>query len=171
MRHPSVSNEEFVEFYTAQRDRCLRAAIAWGMDPHRAEESVAEAFSRAWARWRTVSTMQAPAAWVVRTAINQDISSWRRHGREIPSEVVPRLSPAPGSTASLDPSDSLDLIAAIRRLPARQREVVAMRYLLDLDTQTVARTLRIAPGTVSAHLHHALATLRAHVDLPEGITS
>jgi RNA polymerase sigma factor (sigma-70 family) len=56
-----------------------------------------------------------------------------------------------------------DLLAALRRLPARQREVVTLRLLLDLDTETTARVLGIAPGTVGAHLHKAVATLRAAI--------
>lgn len=165
VRQHSVSTEEFVEFYTAHKERCLRAAVASGMDRQGAEDAVAEAFSRAWARWRKVRTLDAPAAWVVRTAINQNISSWRKNGREVPSET------APIRTVTADSVERLDLIEAIRRLPPRQREVVVLRYLLDLDTQTVARSLRVAPGTVSAHLHHALASLREHFTITEGISS
>jgi DNA-directed RNA polymerase specialized sigma24 family protein len=45
-------------------------------------------------------------------------------------------------------------------LPARQRQVVALRVLLDLDTERTARVLGIAPGTVQAHLGRAMAALR-----------
>jgi DNA-directed RNA polymerase specialized sigma24 family protein len=52
------------------------------------------------------------------------------------------------------------VIAALRRLPTRQREVVVLRVLLDLDTETTARELGVAPGTVMAHLSRAVAALR-----------
>jgi RNA polymerase sigma-70 factor (ECF subfamily) len=52
------------------------------------------------------------------------------------------------------------LIAALRRLPARQREVLALRVFLDLDTETTAKVIGIAPGTVMAHLSRAVAALR-----------
>ncbi|MFE9202733.1 sigma factor-like helix-turn-helix DNA-binding protein [Micromonospora sp. NPDC007230] len=52
------------------------------------------------------------------------------------------------------------LMAALRRLPARQREVIALRAFLDLDTETTAQVLGIAAGTVTAHLSRAVATLR-----------
>ena len=61
-----------------------------------------------------------------------------------------------------------DLLAALRRLPARQREVVTLRLLLDLDTETTARVLGIAAGTVGAHLHKAVATLRAAIPSHDG---
>lgn len=163
MRQEAVSFDEFGAFYAAYKDRCLRAAVASGIDPTRAEDAVAEAFARAWARWRTVRTTRSPAAWVVRTAVNADISWWRKHRREVaPPEDIPAAPP--------DLDGRHDLIAAVRRLPKRQREVVALRYILDLDTETTSAELDIAPGTVSAHLHHALATLRADLT-PEGAPS
>jgi RNA polymerase sigma factor (sigma-70 family) len=61
-----------------------------------------------------------------------------------------------------------DLLAALRRLPARQREVVTLRLLLDMDTETTARVLGIAPGTVGAHLHQAVAKLRAAIPSHHG---
>jgi DNA-directed RNA polymerase specialized sigma24 family protein len=53
-----------------------------------------------------------------------------------------------------------DLMAALLRLPLRQRQVVGLRVFLDLDTAATARVLGIAPGTVTAHLARAMATLR-----------
>jgi RNA polymerase sigma-70 factor (ECF subfamily) len=97
---------------------------------------------------------------VVRVAVNADVSWWRRRRREV---VFPDLPDSPVEV----PGDTSDLIAAIRSLPARQREVVVLRYLLDLDTTTTARWLDIAPGTVTAHLHHALAALRAGLTMKE----
>ncbi len=58
---------------------------------------------------------------------------------------------------------SSELVAALRQLPVRQREVVTLRLLLDLDTGTTATLLGIAPGTVGAHLHKAVATLRSAI--------
>lgn len=163
VRHRGVSKLEFSAFYADNKDRCLRAAIAGGMAPDRAEEAVAEAFARAWANWRKVRTTQSPTAWVVRTAVNADISWWRKRRREVTSDTPP-------DSPTWAAEGSSDLVAAVRRLPPRQREVVVLRYLLDLDTAATARWLGIAPGTVSAHLHHALAALREHLT-PEGMPS
>ena len=51
-------------------------------------------------------------------------------------------------------------MAALSRLPARQRQVGALRLVLDLDTERTAQVLGIAPGTVQAHLARAIAALR-----------
>jgi RNA polymerase sigma-70 factor (ECF subfamily) len=149
-----VSRDEFAAFYAANKDRCVRAAVVGGVRPDRAEEAVAEAFARAWARWRTVRAHPSPAAWVLRTAVNADISWWRKRRREVFSDTATD----PGVVDHEE--GSMDLTAAIKRLPPRQREVVVLRYLMDLDTATTAAELGVATGTVSAHLHRALAALR-----------
>jgi DNA-directed RNA polymerase specialized sigma24 family protein len=51
-------------------------------------------------------------------------------------------------------------LTALLRLPVRQRQVVALRLFLDLDTGATAEVLGIAPGTVTAHLARAIAALR-----------
>jgi RNA polymerase sigma-70 factor (ECF subfamily) len=154
---------QFVEFYQRHRAACLRAVVANTADRQQAEDLVAEAFARAWTSWRTVRRHPAPQAWVVRTAMNLGVSTWRRRRREVALGDHDR--PAPVTASDIDAG----LVSALRRLPARQREVIAMRIFLDLDTETTARTLGIAAGTVTAHLSRALATLRAQF-VPVGDT-
>jgi DNA-directed RNA polymerase specialized sigma24 family protein len=55
------------------------------------------------------------------------------------------------------------VLNALRRLPARQREVISLRVFLDLDIETTARQLGIAPGTVRAHLSRAMTALRGEL--------
>ena len=152
MRH---EQEEFTDFYRASKDSCLRAVTAVVGDRELAEEQVAEAFVRAWTSWGKVRQHAAPRAWVVRTALNLGVSWWRRRHREVPLTDHDAAVPA-------DASDIVDpaLLAALRRLPARQREVLALRIFLDLDTETTAKVIGIAPGTVTAHLARAVAALR-----------
>ncbi|HEV2377884.1 MAG TPA: sigma-70 family RNA polymerase sigma factor [Streptosporangiaceae bacterium] len=152
---------DFTEFYRRAKDECFFTVLVTVGDRETAQELVAEAFARAWACWPAVSKHPAPRAWVVRTALNANISRWRRHRREVPV-------PDPGSVADLPTADeaadsSVDprIMATLMRLPERQRQVVALRLFLDLDTDHTAQVLGIAPGTVQAHLGRAIATLRA----------
>jgi RNA polymerase sigma factor (sigma-70 family) len=149
---------EFAEFYESARDDCLRMVLLNVGDRLLAEELVAEGFTRAWVAWRKVRGLEAPQAWVVRAALNVNVSRWRRHRREVSLGSHDSTIPANQDTVM-----SGELVAALRRLPLRQREVVTLRLLLDLDTETTARLLGIAPGTVSAHLHKAVATLRSAI--------
>jgi RNA polymerase sigma factor (sigma-70 family) len=150
---------DFAEFYRRSANECLRTVLASVGDQHTAQELVDEAFARACASWRTVSKHPAPAAWVVRTALNMNISRWRRHRREI-SVADPGAGTHP--RAAEDASSPVDprIMAALMRLPVRQRQVVALRLFLDLDTARTAEVLSIAPSTVKAHLARALAALR-----------
>jgi RNA polymerase sigma-70 factor (sigma-E family) len=149
---------EFAEFYASAKDDCLRAVLASTGDIQAAEDLVAEAFARAWASWRAVSRHPAPRAWVVRTALNTSVSRWRRHRREVPLDQADGQPCAPEGNGGTE--IDADLMAALLQLPARQRQVVALRTLLDLDTAETAAVLRISPGTVTAHMARALAALR-----------
>ena len=97
---------------------------------------------------------------MVRTALNVGISRWRRRRREVPV-------PDPGTVADLPaaqstPGNPVDpmIMASLMRLPARQRQVVALRLFLDLDTARTAQVLGLAPSTVKAHLARAITALR-----------
>jgi RNA polymerase sigma factor (sigma-70 family) len=152
-----VSNEqlEFADFFEASWQPCLRAVVAVVGNPQLAEDQVAEAFARAFASWRKVSRHPAPRAWVVRTALNAGASWWHRRRRETP--LADHDATVPG-----DPGDgvSATMLTALHRLPARQREVIALRVFLDLDIDTIAQQLEIAPATVRVHLSRGVAALR-----------
>jgi RNA polymerase sigma-70 factor (sigma-E family) len=149
---------EFAEFYAAARDECLRVVLISVGSRQLAEDLVAEAFTRAWASWHKVRRHPAPRAWVVRTALNAHVSWWRRRRRE-----VALGSHDTEAAASRYPALDSSLVTALRRLPARQREAITLRLLLDLDTATTARVLGMPEGTVASHLHRGLATLRREV--------
>ena len=152
-----MSNEqtEFAEFFRASWAPCLRAVVAVAGRSQLAEDQVAEAFAKAWGSWRKVRRHPAPRAWVVRTALNTGASWWRFRRHELPLADHDRPAPA-------DLGSGLDatLLTAIWRLPARQREVIALRIFLDLDTATIARQLGIEAGTVRMHLSRGVAALR-----------
>jgi RNA polymerase sigma-70 factor (ECF subfamily) len=151
---------DFAEFYRGAADECLRTVLVSIGDQDLARELVDEAFARAWASWRTLSRHPAPKAWVVRTALNTGVSRWRRHRREVsvpdPGRVADQPAVGGGSATLVDPR----IMTALKRLPARQRQVVALRLILDLDTASTAEVLGIATGTVMAHLGRALSALR-----------
>jgi RNA polymerase sigma factor (sigma-70 family) len=151
---------DFTEFYRGARDDCLRTVLVSVGDRDTAQDLVAEAFARACASWRTVGRHPAPAAWVVRTALNANVSRWRRRRREVtvpdPGQVADRPAAGQPGGNQVDPH----IMAALLRLPPRQRQVIALRLILDLDTAQTAAALGIAPNTVMAHMAKAIAALR-----------
>lgn len=157
----SADKTGFDEFFESSWEPCLKAVLVSTGDVRLAEDQVAEAFARAWASWGTVSRHPAPRAWVVRTALNAGATWWRRRRREGPLENY-------DVRAVGEPVPPLDaaLLRAVRRLPARQREVVVLRILLDLDIESTAKHMGIAPGTVRAHLSRAISALRTQLPDP-----
>jgi RNA polymerase sigma-70 factor (sigma-E family) len=146
---------DFAKFYAAARDDCLRIVLISVGNRQLAEDLVAEAFAKAWMSWRKVHGLREPRAWVVRTALNAHVSWWRRHRREVALDSHDTFV-----DASQDSALDSALVAALRRLPVRQREVITLRLLLDLDTATTAKMLGMPCGTVASHLHRGLAALR-----------
>ena len=164
--HVGTQQLDFAEFYRESKDACLFAVLVSVGDRDVAQDLVDEAFARAWASWRSVSRHPAPAAWVVRAALNASISRWRKRRREVslpePGMIADLTAGQEVACSPLDPQ----LMAALTRLPARQRQVVTMRLLLDLDTSRTAEVLGISPSAVKAHLARAIATLRSGL-IPE----
>jgi RNA polymerase sigma-70 factor (ECF subfamily) len=123
-----------------------------------AEEVAQEALARAYARWRSVGPHAEP--WVARVASNLAIDRWRRR------PALP-LDPSAvgGHAGAVEDGTGLalerhGLVAALTRLPKRQREVVVLRYLADLPEQEVAEQLGTSVGSVKQHAHRATARLR-----------
>ena len=121
-----------------------------------AEDVAGEALARAYSRWSSVSTHA--EAWVVTVATNLALDVGRqraRAGRFI--ELIDE-----GTTDHVD--TRLDLQAALRALPRRQREVVALRFLGDFSEQATAAALHLNVGTVKSHASRGLSRLRTTVE-------
>jgi RNA polymerase sigma factor (sigma-70 family) len=157
---------EFAEFYRRSKDDCLRTVLMSVGDLDTAQDLVDEAFARACASWRTVSGHPAPVAWVIRVALNAHVSRWRRYRREVSVPDPGVVAEPPMISGDADSPVDSRIMAALIRLPARQRQVVALRLFLDLDTGRTAEVLGIAPSTVKAHLARAIAALRMTLSRP-----
>ena len=109
---------DFADFYRSSKDECLRTVLGCVGDLDTAQDLVDEAFARACASWLKVSRHPAPAAWVVRTALNVNISRWRRRRREVAVADFATVADLPaGFEASDSPVDPA-IMAALLRLPA-----------------------------------------------------
>jgi RNA polymerase sigma factor (sigma-70 family) len=152
---------DFESFYRETRDGCFRALLATVRDPQEADDLLAEAYTRALGRWESVRRAPAPVAWVMRTALNLHRDRWRRLVR---GRRLRRIDP-PAPIVEADPQ----VLEALWALPERQRQVVALRVLAELDTGETAAVLGIAPGTVTAHLHRGLSALRERLGVREEV--
>lgn len=156
MVKPRDDRPGFEEFFRSTRDQIFRAVLVSIRDRRLAEDAVSEAFTRALAGWPRVARHPSPIAWVVRTALNYARSDRRRQLRSV------RIALPESATWDEPPTDPA-LVMRVLNLPDRQRQVVALRILLDLSTEQTAELLSIAPGTVTAHLFRALARLQSEL--------
>lgn len=132
----------------------LRRALSLGLgDTELANEAVAEAFTRAYARWSRVSQLDDPTAWLYRVASNW-ATSWLRKRRMRPVRPTEELE-----TARYDVVEDPAVLAAIEALPSAQRAVIVLRFYLDWDIARIATALDVPPGTVKTRLHRALTRL------------
>jgi len=127
-----------------------------------AEDSVQEAFARAWERSRRGHEFDHLAGWVVTVALNHSRSGHRR--RQSEQRALARLHRSTGPPEP-DAATSIDLRvvvrAAVEGLAPRQRDAVLLYYLLDLDVATTACVLDVSEGTVKTALSRARAHLAA----------
>lgn len=121
------------------------------------EEAVADAYLQMWRQRERVIDLDDPSGWLRRVVINKSISRRRRQATEIRLAELLRLSPR--SAPSPDLPDR-ELWARVRKLPARQRDVVLLCVVADLSIDECARTLGCGPETVRTHYRRARARLR-----------
>lgn len=130
-------------------------------DREDARDIAQETLARAYARWPRVRDRA--DAWVARVAANQALDLVRRRQR------APRPDARPGADVAAQASARAEIVAVLRELPRRQREVVVLRYLADRPEAEVAELLGCSKGTVKRHAHRAMASLRdlLDVEMPE----
>jgi RNA polymerase sigma-70 factor (sigma-E family) len=156
------AEREFHQFVVGSSRRLAQFALLLISDGHTAEDLVQAALVKAYLNWRTARDN--PLPYVRRVMLNQRTDWWRRlRGREQVTADVPD-APAFGDLADVQARQDA-VVQALRRLTARERAVVVLRYFEDLTEAEVAAELGIAVGTVKSTLFRALAKLRVSPDL------
>lgn len=162
--HTAVMRQDddgFRAFYERERHKLVRTVGLLTTDTRYVEDAVQEALLIARHHWITIRHYDNPGAWALRVAMQQ-LRRWQARDQRLhrpwDEQVEPEDEQAAGATASTD--EQRDLVAAVRRLPARQRDCVALHYLRDLPIAQVAEILGVAEGTVKAQLSAARARLQ-----------
>lgn len=130
-----------------------------------AEDLAAETFERALRRLRRFDPRRGTAkAWLLTLARSTALDHFRSEQRRRRREASYALQEPEASEHDVfGHGYSPALEAALRSLSAGEREVVALRVLLDLDAEAAARLLGISPTACSTRLHRALQKLEEKV--------
>ena len=158
----------FEELVTRYQDIAFR--VAWLAVRNRgdAEDAVQEAFVKAYyalPRFRPGAPFR---PWILRIvaneARNRGRSSRRREQLTLRVADAETWDAAPSpEVETLDRADAEALVAALDRLPERDRLVVAYRYLFEMSEAETAEALDVRPGTVKSRLSRALERLRTEL--------
>ena len=159
--------ETFDEFFRREYRRVLGVAIALCGDRGAAEDVTQEAFAAAGGSWSRVAELDRPAAWVRRVVANRSVSRWRRLSAE--SRALRRMAarPNPGLPDPALSAEAAEVWEAVRSLPRRQAQVIALTYVEDMTTTEVADVLGCSQATVTTHLRRGRATLSRRLGVEE----
>src|SRR5688572_30893129 len=149
--------QAFDDFYRDTRLRMARYGLALTGEPAEAQDVVQDAYTTAWRHWRTVAVHPAPEAWLRLTIARLAADRWRRLSawRAALTRAGPAVVVAPPS------EDTVLLTAALRQLPPRLRQAIALHYLFDLSVAQIAEETGSPVGTVTSWLSRGRTELAA----------
>lgn len=165
-----ATDAAFDDFYRREYRLVVGLGYALCGDRGSAEDLAQDAFLAARREWERLATYERPDAWVRRVVANRAVSL-RRHRsaeqRALARWVTTRARrdpPIVDSERAVLSADSERFWAAVRALPTRQAQVVALHYIEDRPVAEIASILDVAVGTVKTHLHAARAALARALD-------
>ncbi len=153
--------ESFDSFYERELSSVVGLAYVLSGSRSGAEDLAQEGFLAAYRHWDRIVSFDDPGAWVRRVVANRAVSAYRRRKAEVKALVkIGRPS-----FEILDMSQDAELIwDEVRRLPTRQAQTVALRYLDHRPIAEIARILECSENTVKTHLKRAKETLARRLE-------
>ena len=155
MRDPGT----FDAFYSGSVRRVTGQLYAMTGSRAEAEDCVQEAYARAWQRWDKVSGYGDPEAWVRTVAYRVSVSTWRKAAS---MRAAHRRHGVPDDLHGLSP-DYVAIIAALRKIPPRQRQAIVLYHLVGLSVEEIARETASPSGTVKARLARGRQAMAPHL--------
>lgn len=156
------ADQALEQLYAAHWRSLVRLAVLLVHDTGLAEEIVQDAFVAVHDRWYRLRDPDRALAYLRQTVVNRSRSALRH--RAVVNRHVARGTREVAVTGSDDDALSSErrdaVLAAMRSLPDRQREVMALRYYAELSEGEIADALGISRGAVKSHASRGAAALR-----------
>ncbi len=163
---PAVySSETFEEFYAREFPAIVALAYALSGSRTASEDLAQEALLAAHCDWDRVGGFERPDVWVRRVVTNLSMSMFRHRYAE--AKALARLALGTATTMPALGAEDAEFWAAVRSLPRRQAQVIALRYLDDRSVAEIAEILGTATGTVKKHLHDGRQAVAHRLRLEE----
>ncbi len=160
------ADEAVTRLFGAHYRPLVRIAVLLLADSGVAEEVVQDAYVRLHQHWWRLREPDRALAWLRTTVVNGARSALRRRGvaeRYLARQPTDSTAPSAESGA-IDVLEQQAVLAALRRLPTRQREALVLRYYADLSEAEIAEVMGVSRGAVKSHAARGLAALRLQLE-------
>jgi len=153
------AESQVTALYQAHATGLVRLAMLMlSGDQGAAEDVVQDAFLGLYRRWGKLGDPDKALAYARSSVLNGCRDVLRKRSRKIPAALLdPDIESA--EARALLGEEHREVLAALRRLPDRQREAVVLRHCLGLPEAEVAEAMNVSRGTVKSTCHRGLATL------------
>jgi RNA polymerase sigma-70 factor (sigma-E family) len=155
---PAGARSQVTVLYQAHATGLVRLAMLMLGGQSAAEDVVQEAFLGLYRRWGKLGDPDRAVAYVRSSVLNGCRDVLRRQSRKVPAALL-EPNAASAEAYVLLAEEHREVLAALRRLPDRQREAVILRHCLGLPEDEVAQAMKVSRGTVKSTAHRGLAAL------------
>jgi RNA polymerase sigma-70 factor (sigma-E family) len=162
--HAWDADQAVTQLYATQYRSLVRLASLLLRDVTAAEEVVQDAFVAMHGSWRRLRDPDRALAYLRQAVVNRARSALRHRKVEERHAPAPMPDHASAEHVALEALERQQVIHALDALPARQREVLVLRYYLDLSEAQIAETIGISRGAVKSHASRGMATLRTSLE-------
>jgi RNA polymerase sigma-70 factor (sigma-E family) len=170
------ASRQVTELYEAHALSLARLALVMLGDAAAAEDVVQDAFLGLYRRWDRLADPAAAQSYLRTSVLNGCRTALRhraRHGvlsagADAQAAVLAEPSLESAEATVTRGEEHRAVLAAIRRLPARQREALVLRYYLDLTEDQTAEAMRVSRGTVKSATSRAVAAVGRMIGAPVG---
>jgi RNA polymerase sigma-70 factor (sigma-E family) len=154
---PGAADREVTALYQAHALSLGRLALLMTGDRDAAQDVVQDAFLGLYRRWDRLSDVDAAPAYLRTSVLNGCRTLLKRRSRPLPWAAEESLESAEASL--IHSEEQRAILAAVRRLPRRQREALVLRYYLDLTEEQAARAMGVSRGTVKSATSRAVTSV------------
>jgi len=152
-----VESDAFQDYARSRLDRLRRTAYLLCGNWHTADDLTSIVLSKLYRKWRRISTLDEPDAYVRKMLLRAWLDELRRPWRRERATATPPDRP---DESAADPTERMALLSLLNELPPRRRAVIVLRYFNDLSVEDTAEALGCSTGTVKSQTARALDSLR-----------
>ncbi|MGH3356787.1 MAG: SigE family RNA polymerase sigma factor [Nocardioidaceae bacterium] len=158
------ADDAVTEIYIAHYASLVRMAAMLVRNTAEAEEVVQDAFVAMHGRWARLREADKGLAYLRQTVINTARSRLRRRSVEDRHRPKPMPHAPSAEQLALIGNEHSAVFRALKKLPARQREAVVLRYYVDLSEADIAAAMGVSRGAVKSHTSRGMAALRTALE-------